>query len=68
MEVFIIHPDTEAWQGHLKYLLPVQDQHGFGREQSTTSALLQITIHIAVGFNQRKPPSQDLFQRSKVNV
>ena len=38
-----------------KYLLPAQDQHGFRREHSTTSALLQLTIDIAVGFNQRKP-------------
>ena len=32
-----------------KYLIPAQDQHGFRREHSTTSAL---------GFNQRKPPDR----------
>ena len=41
-----------------KYLLPAQDQHGFRREHSTTSALLQLTTDTAVGFNQRKPPDQ----------
>ena len=41
-----------------KYLLPAQDQHGFRREHSTTSALLQITTDIATGFNQRKPPDR----------
>ena len=39
-----------------KHLLPAEDQHSFRREHSTTSALLQLTIDIAVGFNQRKPP------------
>ena len=39
-----------------KYLIPAQDQHGFRREYSTTSALLQLTTDVAVGFNQRKPP------------
>ena len=38
-----------------KYILPVQDQHGFRREHSTTSALLQLTTYITVGFNQRSP-------------
>ena len=37
-----------------KYLIPAQDQHGFRREHSTTSALLQLTTDVAVGFNQRK--------------
>ena len=41
-----------------KYLLHAQDQHGFRREHSTTSALLQLTTYIAVGFNQRKPPDR----------
>ena len=41
-----------------KYLIPAQDQHGFRREHSTTSALLQLTTGVAVGFNQRKPPGQ----------
>ena len=41
-----------------KYLIPAQDQHGFRREHSTTSALLQLTTDIAVGFNQRKPPDR----------
>ena len=41
-----------------KYLIPAQDQHGFRREHLTTSALLQLTTDIAVGFNQRKPPDR----------
>ena len=41
-----------------KYLLPAQDQHGFRREHSTTSALLQLTTDIAGGFNQRKTPDR----------
>ena len=41
-----------------KYILPAQDQHGFRREYSTTSALLQLTTYIAVWFNQRKPPDR----------
>ena len=41
-----------------KFLLPAQDQHGFRREHSTTSALLQLTTDIAGGFNQRKPPDR----------
>ena len=38
------------------YLQPVPDQHGFRPDHSTTSALLQMTTDIAMGFNQRKPP------------
>ena len=38
-----------------KYILPAPDQHGFRQEHSTTSALLQLTTDIAMGFNQRKP-------------
>ena len=41
-----------------KYLIPAQDQDGFRREHSTTSALLQLTTDIAVRFNQRKPPDR----------
>ena len=41
-----------------QYLIPTQDQHGFRREHSTTSALLQLTTDVAVGFNQRKPPDR----------
>ena len=41
-----------------KYLIPAQDQHGFRREHSTTSALLQLTTDVVVGFNQRKPPDR----------
>ena len=41
-----------------KYLIPAQDQHGFRREHSTTSALLQLTTDIVVGFNKRKPPDR----------
>ena len=39
-----------------KYLLPAPDQHGFRREHSTTSALLQLKTDIAMIFNQRMPP------------
>ena len=38
-----------------KYLQPAPDQHSFRQEHSTTSALLQLTTDIAMGFNQRKP-------------
>ena len=41
-----------------KYLQPAPDQHGFRQEHSTTSALLQLTTDIAMGFNQRKPPDR----------
>ena len=44
-----------------KYLLPAPDQHGFGPDHSTTSALLQMTTYIAMGFNQRKPPDRAIF-------
>ena len=38
-----------------KYLQPAPDQHGFRPDHSTTSALLQMTTDIAMGFNRRKP-------------
>ena len=38
-----------------KYLQPAPDQHGFKPDHSTTSALLQLTTDIAMGFNQNKP-------------
>ena len=38
-----------------KYLLPAPDKHGFRQELWTTSALLQLTTDIAMGFNQRNP-------------
>ena len=41
-----------------KNLIPAQDQHGFRREHSTTSALRQLTTDVAVGFNQGKPPDR----------
>ena len=41
-----------------KYLLPDQDQHGFRREHAITTALLQLTTDIAVGFNQKNPPDR----------
>ena len=41
-----------------KYLQPAPHQHGFRQEHSTTSALLQLTTDIAMGFNQRKPPDR----------
>ena len=41
-----------------KYLIPAHDQHGFRREQSITSTLLQLPTDVAIGFNQRKPPDR----------
>ena len=41
-----------------KYIFSAQGQHGFRREHSTTSALLQLTTDVAVGFNHRKPPDR----------
>ena len=37
---------------------PCSRPTGFRREHSTTSALLQLTTDVAVGFNQRKPPDR----------
>ena len=37
---------------------PCSRQHGFRREHSTSSALLQLTTDVAVGFNQRKLPDR----------
>ena len=51
-------PETLILPTINKYLLPAPDQHGFRREHSTTSALLQLTTDIAMGFNQRKPPDR----------
>ena len=50
-----------------KYIIPAQDQHGFRREHSTTSALLQLTTDVAVGFNQRKPPDRTPVSRNVPN-
>ena len=33
-------------------------QHGFRPDHSTTSAVLQVTTYIAMGFNQGKPPDR----------
>ena len=41
-----------------KYLQPAPDQYGFRLDHSTTSALLHMTTHIAMGLNQRKPPDR----------
>ena len=43
-----------------KYLQPAPDQHGFRPDHSTTSALLQMTTDIAIGFNQRKHPDRTI--------
>ena len=43
-----------------KYLQPAPDQHGFRPDHSTTSALLQMTTDIAMGFNQRKLPDRTI--------
>ena len=52
------HGISAFYQQSTKYLHPAQDQHGFRREHSTTSALLQLTTDIAGGFTQRKPPDR----------
>ena len=43
-----------------KYLQPAPDQHGFRPDHSTTSALLQMTTNIAMGFDQKKPPDRTI--------
>ena len=43
-----------------KYLQPAPDQHGFRPDHSPTSALLQMTTNIAMGFNQKKPPDRTI--------
>ena len=53
-------PDAKVLESLLlptinKYILPAPDQHGFRPEQSTTSALVQLTTDLAMGFNRRKP-------------
>ena len=42
------------------YLQPAPDQHGFIPDHSTTSALLQMTTDIVMGFNRRKPPDRTI--------
>ena len=56
--ISLICPAAKVLESINKYLIPAQDQHGFRREHSTTSALLQLTTDVAVGFNQRKPPER----------
>ena len=43
-----------------KYLQPAPDQHSFRPDHLTTSALLQMTTDIAMGFNQRKLPDRTI--------
>ena len=43
-----------------KYLKPAPDQHGFRPDHSSTSALLQMTTDIAIGFGQRKPSDRTI--------
>ena len=43
-----------------KYLQPDPEHHGFRPDHSTTSALLQMTTDIAMGFNQRKPTDRTI--------
>ena len=43
---------------HYQQISP--DQHGFRPDHSTTSALLQMTTYIAMGFNKRKPPDRTI--------
>ena len=39
-----------------KLISPAKEQHGFRPRHSTTSALLQLTTDIEIGFNHREPP------------
>ena len=39
-----------------EFISPAKYQHGFRPRHSTTSALLQLTTDIEIGFNQQKPP------------
>ena len=43
-----------------KYPQSAPDQHGFRPDHSTTSALLQMTTDIAMGFNRGKPPDRTI--------
>ena len=43
-----------------KYLQPAPDQHGFRPDHPATSALLQMTTYIAMGFNPSKPPDRTI--------
>ena len=49
-----------------KYIKPAPDQHGFRPDHSTTSALLQLTTEITMGFNQRKPPDRTIFRSCRI--
>ena len=74
MEVFIDHPNKKTGKDTSlakvleslilptmnKYLQPAPDQHGFSPDHSTTSALLQLTTDIEMGFDQRKPPDRSI--------
>ena len=51
----IFHLKNHSSESYRHSTLPAPDQHGFRSEQSTTSALLQLTDIVMV-FNQRKPP------------
>ena len=51
-------PSISPHTHYHKYLPPAQDQDGFRREHSTTSALLQLTTLIGMGFNQKNPPDR----------
>ena len=43
-----------------KYIQSSPDQDGFRPDHPTTTALLQMTAYIAMGFNQRKPPDRTI--------
>ena len=53
-----ISPGISVFTNNQQISHPCSKQHGFRREHSTTSALLQLTTDVAVGFNQRKPPGR----------
>ena len=44
-----------------KFISPAKYQHGFRPRHSTTSALLQLTTDIEIGFNQGKPPLRTVY-------
>ena len=53
--VTLFTPDTHQAKTHPRIL--IKDSR-FRQEHSTTSALLQLTTDITMGFNQRKPPDR----------
>ena len=63
--ILLLCPDAKVLESLLlptinKHLLPAQDQHGFRREYSTTSALLQLTSHCSGIQPEEAPRSNSL--------